>query len=51
MLAFNVGQQFVSVLLAESTLRFAQQDLKSFQQTVDIAQRSSKRAPSAKGIT
>jgi cobalt-zinc-cadmium efflux system outer membrane protein len=37
-LAFNVGQQFVSVLLAESTLRFALQDLKSFQQTVDIAQ-------------
>ena len=37
-LIFNVGQQFVSVLLAESTLRFAEQDLKSFQQTVDIAQ-------------
>jgi cobalt-zinc-cadmium efflux system outer membrane protein len=37
-LAFNVGQQFVSVLLAESTLRFAEQDLKSFQQTVSIAQ-------------
>lgn len=37
-LAFNVGQQFVSVLLAESTLRFAQEDLKDFQQTVDIAQ-------------
>jgi cobalt-zinc-cadmium efflux system outer membrane protein len=36
-LAFNVGQQFVSVLLAESTLLFALQDLKSFQQTVDIA--------------
>jgi cobalt-zinc-cadmium efflux system outer membrane protein len=36
-LAFNVGQQFVSVLLAESTLRFALQDLKSFQQTVDIS--------------
>lgn len=35
-LAFNVGQQFVSVLLAESTLQFAQQDLKDFQQTVDI---------------
>src|SRR5271170_4774767 len=34
-LAFNVGQQFVSVLLAESTLRFALQDLQSFQQTVD----------------
>jgi cobalt-zinc-cadmium efflux system outer membrane protein len=37
-LIFNVGQQFVSVLLAESTLRFAEQDLKSFQQTVEIAQ-------------
>src|SRR5271154_3533175 len=37
-LAFNVGQQFVSVLLAESTLQFALQDLQSFQQTVDIAQ-------------
>jgi cobalt-zinc-cadmium efflux system outer membrane protein len=36
-LAFNVGQQFVSVLLAESTLAFALQDLKSFQQTVDIS--------------
>lgn len=36
-LAFNVGQQFVSVLLAESTLRFALQDLQSFQQTVDIS--------------
>src|SRR5271169_5649278 len=33
-LAFNVGQQFVSVLLAESTLEFANQDLKDFQQTV-----------------
>jgi outer membrane protein, heavy metal efflux system len=37
-LAFNVGQQFVSVLLAESTLRFALEDLKSFQQTVDIGE-------------
>jgi len=37
-LAFNVGQQFVSVLLAESTLRFALQDLESFQQTVDISE-------------
>ena len=36
-LAFNVGQQFVSVLLAESTLQFAMQDLQDFQQTVDIA--------------
>ena len=38
MLAFNVGQQFVSVLLAESTLQFAEQDLKGFQQTVDISE-------------
>jgi cobalt-zinc-cadmium efflux system outer membrane protein len=35
-LTFNVAQQFIAVLLAESTLQFAQQDLKSFQQTVDI---------------
>ncbi len=37
-LAFNVGQQFVGVLLAESTLQFALEDLKGFQQTVDISQ-------------
>ncbi|HEX4425262.1 MAG TPA: TolC family protein [Terriglobales bacterium] len=37
-LAFNVGQQFIAVLLAESTLEFAQQDFKSFQQTVDIGE-------------
>jgi cobalt-zinc-cadmium efflux system outer membrane protein len=37
-LAFNVGQQFVSVLLAESTLQLALEDLKGFQQTVDISQ-------------
>jgi cobalt-zinc-cadmium efflux system outer membrane protein len=37
-LAFNVGQQFVSVLLAESTLEFALQDFKGFQQTVDISE-------------
>ena len=37
-LAFNVGQQFVGVLLAESTLDFAQQSLKDFQQTVDIGE-------------
>jgi cobalt-zinc-cadmium efflux system outer membrane protein len=37
-LAFNVGQQFVSVLLAESTLRFALDDLQGFQQTVDISE-------------
>jgi outer membrane protein, heavy metal efflux system len=37
-LAFNVGQQFISVLLAESTLQFALQDLQGFQQTVDISE-------------
>lgn len=37
-LGLNVGQQFVSVLLAESTLRFALDDLKSFQQTSDIGE-------------
>ncbi len=36
-LIFNVGQQFVDALLAESTLEFAQQDLDSFQKTVDIS--------------
>jgi len=36
-LVFNVGQQFIDVLLAESTLEFAQQDLESFQKTVDIS--------------
>ena len=35
---FNVAQQFVAALLANSTLDFAEQDLKSFQQTVDIGE-------------
>ena len=37
-LTFNVGQQFIGVLLAESTLQFALEDLKGFQQTVDISE-------------
>ena len=37
-LTFNVGQAFVAVLLAESTLQFALLDLKSFEDTVVIAQ-------------
>ncbi len=36
-LAFFVAQQFVNALLAESNLQFAGDDLKSFQQTVDIS--------------
>src|ERR1035437_8873500 len=48
-LTFNVGQQFVSVLLAESTLRFALQDLKGFQQTVDIGEAQLKAGYIGKG--
>ncbi len=36
-LIFNVGQQFVDVLLAQSTLDLALLDLNSFQKTVDIS--------------
>jgi len=38
-LTFNVASQFTAAVLAQSDLDFAQQDLVSFQQTVDIAQR------------
>jgi len=37
-LTFNVAQQFVTVLLAESMIDLAQQDLASFQQTVDLSE-------------
>jgi outer membrane protein, heavy metal efflux system len=37
-LIFDLGQQFISVLLAESSLQFAEEDLKGFQQTVEISQ-------------
>jgi len=36
-LTYNVAQQFVGVLLAKADLDFANQDLASFQQTVDIS--------------
>jgi cobalt-zinc-cadmium efflux system outer membrane protein len=36
-LIFNVAQQFINVILAESTLQFAQQDLDGFQNTVSIS--------------
>ena len=36
-LIFNTAQQFITVQLAESNLDLANQDLASFQQTVDIA--------------
>ena len=37
-LGFNVGQQFVAAVLAQSTIDFTQQDLDSFQKTVDISE-------------
>jgi cobalt-zinc-cadmium efflux system outer membrane protein len=37
-LAFNVAQQFIAVLLAQSNFDFAQQDLQGFQETVDIGE-------------
>lgn len=37
-LTFNVAQQFIAALLAQSTLDFAQQDLDSFKQTQDISE-------------
>jgi len=37
-LTFNVATLFVNVQLAESTLELAEQDLKSFQQTVDLSE-------------
>ena len=35
---FNVSQQFVAALLAQSSLDFARQNLDSFRQTIDITQ-------------
>jgi cobalt-zinc-cadmium efflux system outer membrane protein len=37
-LVFNVAQQFINVLLANSTLQFAQEALRSFQDTVTISE-------------
>ena len=37
-LTFNVASQFINVELAESTLELANQDLKSFQNTVEITE-------------
>jgi len=37
-LVFNVSQQVVAVILAQSTIDFTQQDLDSFQKTVDISE-------------
>jgi cobalt-zinc-cadmium efflux system outer membrane protein len=37
-LSFQVGSQFIGVQLAESTLNLAEQDLKSYRNTVEIAE-------------
>ena len=42
-LTFNVATDFVNVQLAESTIDLAQQDLKSFRQTVDVSELSYKK--------
>jgi outer membrane protein, heavy metal efflux system len=42
-LTFNVATDFVNVQLAESTIELAQQDLKSFRQTVDLSELSYKK--------
>jgi cobalt-zinc-cadmium efflux system outer membrane protein len=39
-LTANVGQQFISVLLAKANLQLANTDLDSFQKTVDLSQES-----------
>jgi cobalt-zinc-cadmium efflux system outer membrane protein len=42
LLSFNVSQQFVAVLLAQSTLDLANDDLSSFQQTVSLSETRTK---------
>lgn len=37
-LTFAVASQFINVLLAKSTLAFAEEDLKSFEETVDLSE-------------
>jgi cobalt-zinc-cadmium efflux system outer membrane protein len=48
-LTFNVAQQFINVLLAKSTLQFAEEAFKSFQQTVNISQQRYKAGDISEG--
>ena len=48
-LTFNVASQFINVELAKSTLELANQDLKSFQDTVDIAEARYKAGDTGEG--
>ena len=46
---FNVAQQFIAALLAQSTLDFAEQDLASFQKTVEISEARRKAGDMSEG--
>ena len=48
-LTFSVAQQFINALLAESNLRFAEENLKDFQQTVAISQQRYKAGDISEG--
>jgi len=48
-LTFNVSQQFVNVLLAQSTLDLAQQDYDSFKKTVEISENRFKAGDMSEG--
>jgi cobalt-zinc-cadmium efflux system outer membrane protein len=48
-LTFNVAQQFINILLAESSLSFAQQNLASLQQTLDVSQERYKKGAISEG--
>ena len=48
-LIFNVSQQFVAAVLAKSTLEFAQENLDSFRQTVDISEQRYKAGDMSQG--
>ena len=48
-LVFNVSQQFIGVVLAQSTIDFARQDLDSFQKTVDISEERYKAGAMSEG--
>lgn len=48
-LTFHVAQQFIDVLLAESSLRFAQQNLASFRQTLNVSEQQYKKGAISEG--
>jgi cobalt-zinc-cadmium efflux system outer membrane protein len=48
-LVFNIAQQFINVLLANSTLQFAEEALRSFQDTVTISEQRYKAGDISEG--